>query len=472
MNRPGIFTDYYELTMAQGYFLEGRAEETACFEYFFRELPFNGGYVVFAGLSDFLSQLENFNFKETELEFLRQQGFTQKFLDYLRSLTLSISVRAPKEGEIIFPLEPILRVEGNLIEAQIVETLLLNLVNFESLIATKAMRMKYAAGNKGIFDFGLRRAQGFGGIQSTKAAMIGGAQATSNVYAALQHAIPLSGTMAHSWIQSFENELTAFRAYAAHYPNNCILLVDTYNTLESGLPNAIKVAKELEKKGFRLKGIRLDSGDLTYLSKKSRTRLNAEGLEYVKIVASNQLDEYVIRSLCSQGAPIDLFGAGTRLVTGGQTSALDGVYKLSEINGRPNLKISENIEKTTFPGKKETLRYFKNDEFYADAIQLEKEDPPSVIYHPFISANHKVLDNYRYEPLMKTVVKHGKRIINLPSVAESAKYATDRFKKLPQEYKRFENPHVFKVGISKKLMDLRDDLIKERKKQKRETDNP
>lgn len=466
MTRPAIFTDYYELTMAQGFFLEGRAEETACFDYFFRELPFGGGYVVFAGLTDFLHELENFGFKEDELEFLRNHGFAEKFLDYLKNLSLSITVKAPKEGEIIFPLEPVLSVEGSIIEAQIIETLLLNILNFESLIATKAMRMKYVAGNRSLFDFGLRRAQGFGGIQATKAAMIGGVKATSNVYAAFKNDIPVSGTMAHSWIQSFQDELTAFSAYATHYPDSCILLVDTYNTLQSGVPNAIKVAKELKEKGRQLKGIRLDSGDLTYLSKKARQQLDDAGLKDVKIVASNQLDEYVIRSLLNQGAPIDLFGVGTRLVTGDKTPALDGVYKLSAINGKPNLKISENIEKTTLPGKKKTLRYFdENGDFLADVIQLEDEKPPTTMYHPFIAANQKVVENYASEPIMSTVIKNGNRIIDLPSIQESGEYAATQFDRLPKEYKRFENPHLYKVGISKNLMYLRDELISKRKKQ-------
>lgn len=465
MNRPSIFTDYYELTMAQGFFLEGRTQERACFDYFFRDYPFGGGYVVFAGLTDFLEQLKDFRFKQDELKYLKEQGLDQGFIDYLKNLKLGINIKAPREGELVFPLEPIVSVEGTLIETQIIETLLLNILNFESLIATKAMRIKHAAGKRTVLDFGLRRAQGFGGIQATKAAFIGGVEATSNVYAAFKNDLPVSGTMAHSWVQSFDNEISAFRAYAKHYPDQCILLVDTYDTLKSGVPNAIKVGLELKEKGHQLKGIRLDSGDLTYLSQKARQMLDEAGLQDVKIAASNQLDEYLITSLLNQGASIDFFGVGTRLVTGGKTSALDGVYKLAAVNGRPNLKISENIEKTTFPGQKKSVRYLNESGiFLGDGILLENEDNIDTIYHPFISANNKNVSAYSCEPLQQVVVKNGKLIINLPTIKESARYAAERFSHLNDEYKRFENPHVYKVGISQKLMELRKELIEQKKK--------
>jgi len=245
LNRPALYTDYYELIMAQGYFLSGRKDERASFDYFFRDLPFDGGYVVFAGLADLLHILEDFRFHEDELNYLTNEGFKPQFIDYLRDFELSATIHAAREGEIVFPIEPVVWVEGTIIEAQILETLLLNILNFESLIATKARRMKFAAGDRKVLDFGLRRAQGFGGMQASKAAIIGGVEATSNVYASFEHDIPASGTMAHSWVQSFEDELTSFRAYAQHYPDDTILLVDTYGTLASGVPNAIKVAKEL-----------------------------------------------------------------------------------------------------------------------------------------------------------------------------------------------------------------------------------
>lgn len=464
LQRSAIYTDYYELTMAQGYFLEGRANERACFDYFFRDLPFSGGYVVFAGLGDLLRLLKNFRFHDDELKFLSEQGFRSDFITYLRELDLSVTIKAPREGEIVFPIEPIITLEGPVIEVQILETLLLNIVNFESLIATKARRIKYAAGDRGVLDFGLRRAQGYGGIQATKAAAIGGVEPTSNVLAAFEYDIAASGTMAHSWVQSFDDELTAFRAYAYHYPENCILLVDTYDTLASGVPNAIKVAKELEKKRYQLRGIRLDSGDLAYFSRKARNQLDRAGLEYVKIAASNQLDEYLITSLLNQRAPIDLFGVGTRLVTGNETPALDGVYKLNSVNNDPKLKISENVEKITLPGSKKTVRYLdENGNFLGDGVLLSSESSARRIYHPYIPTKSSNVTDYDFKSVMQTVMKNGSLTIDLPDVKVSADYAASQFQKLNPEHKRFENPHIYKVGISKKLMNLRDDLVNEAK---------
>lgn len=458
---PAIYTDFYELTMAQGYFLSGRKDEQACFDYFFRDLPFDGGYVIFAGLSDLLTILEDFHFHEDELDYLSEQGFRREFLRYLQSFRLNIDIMAPKEGEIVFPYSPILRVEGTVIETQILETLILNILNFESLIATKASRMKYAADGRKVIDFGLRRAQGFGGIQASKAAIIGGAEATSNTYSTFVHDTPVSGTMAHSWIQSFEDELTSFRKYAEFYPDNCILLVDTYNTLESGLPNAIKLAKELELKGHCLKGIRLDSGDLAYFSRKARKQLDEAELDYVKIAVSNQLDEHLIKSLLNQNAPVDIFGVGTRLVTGYDTPALDGVYKLASANGEPKLKISENIKKTTFPGRKKVIRYNEsNGRFHGDGIMLTENDDSDIIHHPFFPAKRTDITPFKAEPLLHPVMKNGELQIVPSSPSESARYAQKRLKKLNPEHKRFENPHIYKVGISEKLLSLRNALTK------------
>ncbi|SMO63551.1 nicotinate phosphoribosyltransferase [Fodinibius sediminis] len=464
MRHPAIYTDYYELTMAQGYFLAGRKDERACFDYFFRENPFEGGYVVFGGLSDLVDLLEEFRFHEDELQYLADQGFRDDFLEFLRDFRLSVDIWAAREGEIVFPYCPILRVEGTIIEAQILETLILNILNFESLIATKAARMKYAAGSRTVMDFGLRRAQGYGGIQASKAAIIGGVESTSNVYASFTHGIPASGTMAHSWVQSFDDELTAFRKYADYYPDNCILLVDTYNTLESGVPNAIKVARELEASGHRLIGIRLDSGDLAYLSRQTRRQLDEAGLDYVKIAASNQLDERLIKSLISQQAPIDLFGVGTRLVTGYESPALDGVYKLSSVNNEPKLKISENIEKTTLPGRKKVMRYIDDHgKFHGDGIILAEGDDGSIIHHPFYPAKKTDVTSFKAEPLLHRVYRDGKLQIDPPAATESARYLQRRMKKLNPEHKRFENPHIYKVGISRKLMDLRDTLTEKMK---------
>lgn len=465
LERPALYTDYYELTMAQGYFLAGRQDEEATFDYFFRDLPFEGGYVIFAGLADLLKTLENFRFHEDEIAYLAKQGFRKEFLDYLRNFKLSADIYAAKEGEIVFPTEPIIRIEGNIIEAQILETLLLNILNFESLIATKASRMKYAAGDRKVLDFGLRRAQGLGGIQASKAAYIGGIEATSNVYSSFHDDIPASGTMAHSWIQSFSNELTAFRKYAEYYPDDCILLVDTYDTLNNGVPNAIKVGKELEKQGHKLKAIRLDSGDLAYFSRQARKQLDEAGLEYVKIAASNQLDERLIKSLLSQNAPIDLFGVGTRLVTGQDSPALDGVYKLASVNNEPKLKISENVEKITLPGRKEVIRYSGDDgTFYGDGIILAEEENVETIYHPHYPAKHATVTDFNAEYLLHNVMRNGKLTIDIPTPKESALYAQERLTKLIPEHKRFDNPHIYKVGISKKLMNLRDNLTQELKK--------
>jgi len=470
LTRPALYTDYYELTMAQGYYLSGRAEEMAVFDYFFRDLPFDGGYVIFAGISDLLDILSGFTFHEDELEYLAGQGFHPDFLDYLRNFEFEATLHSAREGEVVFPLEPVVRAVGTLVETQILETLLLNILNFESLIATKAARMKYAAGDRKVLDFGLRRAQGLGGIQASKAAVIGGVDATSNVYAAFRHDLPASGTMAHSWIQSFDTELAAFRKFAEYYPDECVLLVDTYDTLESGVPNAIKVAKELEEQGHRLKGIRLDSGDLAYFSRKSRKLLDDAGLDYVKIAVSNQLDERLIKSLISQNAPVDLFGVGTRLITGHESPALDGVYKLTAVHGEPKLKISENIEKVTLPGRKKVIRYLDEDNrFYGDGILLdeEKEKQVDTIFHPYYPAKRSSVEGYKTERLLQPAMKKGAVSIDLPKADESARYARKRLEQLNPEHKRFDNPHIYKVGLSKKLMDLRDDLTKTVKDQDR-----
>lgn len=461
LSRPAIYTDYYELTMAQGYFLSDRQNERACFDYFFRDLPFNGGYVVFAGLSDLLQILDDFCFHEDELEYLANEGFRHEFIDYLRDFRLSVTIQAAKEGEIVFPLEPVVRVEGTIIEAQILETLLLNILNFESLIATKARRMKFAAGDRNVLDFGLRRAQGFGGIQASKAAIIGGVEATSNVYSSFKHGIPASGTMAHSWVQSFDDELESFRSYAKYYPDNTILLVDTYDTLASGVPNAITIGKEMEQNGHKLKGIRLDSGDLAYFARKARKQLDDAGLDYVKIAASNQLDERLIQSLLNQQAPIDLFGVGTRLVTGHETPALDGVYKLSAVNDIPKLKISENVEKITLPGRKRINRYVNDDgRFLGDGVLLDGESSAEILYHPHYPAQHTDVTAFNSEPLLHSVMEDGTLTIDPPSAQESAAYAESRFKKLNPEHKRFDNPHIYKVGISEKLMNLRNKMTR------------
>jgi nicotinate phosphoribosyltransferase len=462
IDNPASYTDYYELTMAQGYFLSGIHHKTASFDYFFRKIPFNGGYVVFAGVQELIETVKHLSFSKEETEYLRKEGFSEKFLDYLESFEFRGNIYSAREGEIIFPNEPILRIEGNLLETQLIETLLLNVLNFQSLIATKASRIKLAAGeNSIVLDFGLRRAQGLGGIHATRAAMIGGFDGTSNVYSAQRFSVPAGGTMAHSWVQSFEDELDAFRTYAEHYPDDTILLVDTYDTLASGMPNAIIVANELKKKGYQLKAIRLDSGDLAYFSRKARKMLDDEGFPEVKIAASNQLDERVITSLKTQDAPIDIFGVGTRLVTGHTSPALDGVYKLGSVENEPKLKISENIEKITLPGKKKIYRYLNDDgTFYGDAILLEDEKILERMHHPTFPAQKSDLTSRNFEELMLPIVIKGKINNPLLSIQEIAKYSKERLSKLQREFKRLDNPHIYKVGISTKLMETRDTLMK------------
>lgn len=459
----GLYTDLYELTMAQGYFLSGRADVPAVFEYFFRSNPFNGGYVVFAGLSELVEAILELRFSEEDLAYLRRQGFRTEFLDYLRSFRFRGSLWSVREGEIVFPREPLLRIEGGLLEAQILETLVLNLLNFCSLIATKAMRIRWVAGERFVADFGMRRAHGWGAMLASKAAYIGGADATSNVAAGLLYGIPITGTQAHSWIQSFDSELEAFRTFARLYPDRCILLVDTYNTLESGVPNAIQVAKELEAHGYRLLGIRIDSGDLAALSKRARQMLDAAGLSYVKIFTSNQLDEYLIRSLLQQGAPIDGFGVGTRLVTAYDCPALDGVYKLVECAQRPTVKVSDDFTKVLLPGRKQLFRYHHPDgSFAADGIVLAHEpEAPTELYHPFFPLQRINVEGLRPEALLLPILRNGQLCTPLPSLAEVRSYAAERFRLLPEVHKRFENPHIYPIGISRALMELRDRLVTE-----------
>lgn len=462
LTHPAFYTDFYELTMAQGYFLSNRHTDHATFDYFFRKCPFKGGYVIFAGITDFLKNLGNYRFSEEELKFLRDKGFDERFIQYLRDFDFKGNIYSAKEGEVIFPNEPVVRVEGTIIETQIIETLLLNILNFESLIATKSSRIRQVAGDRLVLDFGLRRSQGYGGIQASKASVIGGLNGTSNVYAGLAYGLNVSGTMAHSWIQSFEDELSAFRKYAEFYPESCVLLVDTYNTLESGIPNAITVAKELEKNGYKMVAVRLDSGDLAYFSKKARKQLDEAGLDYVKIAVSNQLDEYLIKSLNEQEAPIDLYGVGTKLVTAYDNPALDGVYKLGSVGARPTLKISENVEKVTLPGSKKITRYFNKDgSFNCDGISLVDETEMEHIHHPYLSGKATNVYGMESVDLIDMIVQKGKIVIDLPGVEESAEYARSQLKKLNPEHKRFDNPHVYKVGISTKLRTLRDTLINE-----------
>ncbi len=460
-----LYTDLYQIAMGQAYFMDGSAEKPAVFDYFFRTIPFSGGYVIFAGLDPLLQALENLRFESEDLEYLGELGFHSDYLAYLKDFRFAGDVYSMKEGEVVFPLEPIIRVEGRLFEAQLVETLLLNLVNYQSLIATKASRMRLAAGQRVLSDFGLRRAPAQGGLLASRAAVIGGFDSTSNLEAARLFGLEPAGTMAHSFIESHGDEFQAFMKFVEANPERAVLLVDTYDTLSSGVPNAVRAGVEMARKGLKLKGIRLDSGDLAYLSKKARALLDAAGLKEARIVASNLLDEHVIRSLIQQEAPIDIFGVGTRLVTGAPDAALDGVYKLSVFDGQPRMKLSDNLAKTTLPGRKQVARFRDRQGFFmADAIQLSDESLPERMFHPVEPGKSLDLRAYQDEPLLEKVMAAGRRLKAGAAVQEIAACVRRRLQQLPPEHKRFEYPHVYKVGLSQKLHTLRNELIEKYRK--------
>jgi nicotinate phosphoribosyltransferase len=461
VSSPGLYTDMYQLIMAQGYLSTNKAHLPTTFDYFFRKNPFEGGYTIFAGLGELLDILPSFTYSDRDTAYLFSLGnFTSGFLGYLNNFKFKGSIFSVKEGEVVFPNEPLIRVEGTWLECQLLETLLLNIVNFQSLIATKASRIRQVAGGKTIIDMGLRRAQGLGGLWASKAAIIGGVNSTSNVLSAKDYDLNPTGTMAHSWIQGHDSELEAFRQFAKVYPDSTTLLVDTYNTLKSGIPNAIIVAKDMEKDGLKLKGVRLDSGDFSYLSKKVRQMLDNAGLQYVRIVASNQLDEYVIRSLEEQKAPIDVFGVGTNLAVGAGAGAHDGVYKLSSCQYNPKMKFSENIAKQSLPGPKDIYRFYGDNSFYADGITCQGIKAPEKIFDPVFPDKNSSTWQLKSEPLLQQFVKNGEIVTKVPTAVKSAEYVTERLKLLSDEHKRFENPHIFKVGISQILMKLRDDYVK------------
>ncbi len=466
----GLYTDHYQLSMAEGYFLADRKDDRVNFDYFFRKNPFGSGFTIFAGLQVLFDLIEDFKYDSDAIDFLHKRGFQADFLEFLKNFSFRGTIYGPKEGEVIFPTEPILSVEGSIIEAQLLETLLLNTLNFQSLIATKANRIRQSAGKRAVMEFGMRRAQGWAAIHGSRAAVIGGADSTSNVQSAYMYDLDSSGTQAHSWVQSFDDELTAFRTFAEMRPKNCVLLVDTYHTLNSGVPNAITVAKEMQQNGQQLFGIRLDSGDLAYLSKKARIMLDEAGLQDVKIVVSNQLDEYLIKSLILQGAKIDVFGVGTNLITAKDDGALDGVYKLSEVNDRPTIKLSEDVAKLTLPGRKKVIRYFNdNNEFYADGILLADENPDDVemIYHPQYADKKSIIKGLKKETLTSKVFENGKVMAEKKTIREISDYRGLRVSQLAEEYKRFEYPHIYKVGLSDHLIQLRQDLLSEINKEHR-----
>lgn len=465
IDTSGNYTDLYQIAMGQALFRGGQHGRHAVFDYFFRKLPFGGGYVVFAGLEELLDTLQDWRFSADDIDYLADSGFDTDYLEHLRQLRFRGAIHAPPEGEVVFPVEPVLRIEGNILEVQLVETLILNLLNFPSLVATKAARMRSAAGEAILSEFGLRRAQGPGGVLASRAAVIGGCDSTSNVFAAQRYGLRAEGTMAHAFIQWHDDELSAFRAFAAARPDNTVLLVDTYNTLKSGVPNAITVAREMQANGHRLRAIRLDSGDLAFFSRRARALLDAAGLEDVKIAASNQLDEYLIRSLRQQGAPIDIFGVGTSLATGQPDAALDGVYKLAAAGDQARIKVSESLTKTTLPGRKQVYRFLDGDGrfFGIDGITTLGAVAPEHLVHPFEAHKTMSAAGLDSEPLLQPVMRDGQRSGAARGVEQIKHYAASRLAQLPPEYRRFENPHTYKVGLGQPLHELREALRQKHK---------
>lgn len=471
MQNLTMLTDLYQLTMMQGYFSNGCQNKEAVFDLFFRDLPQGSGYCLAAGLEQVIEYVENLRFTSEELAYLQSlQLFSEEFLGELKDFRFQGDIDAVPEGTPVFPYEPLLRVKGRIFEAQLLETAMLNIINFETLIATKASRVVAAAEGGRVMEFGLRRAQGpDAGVLGARAAFIGGVQSTSNVMAGKLYGIPVSGTQAHSWIQCFPSELEAFRAYAKTFPDQCLLLVDTYNVLKSGVPNAIKVGLELEKEGHHFVGIRIDSGDLTYLSKKARQMLNEAGLNKAIIVGSNDLDEETIWSIRGQGAAIDAWGVGTHLITSKETPSLGGVYKLAAEgeNGvfRPRLKVSENVAKITNPGVKKIVRFYNRDGMaLADLIALEEErfsNEPLTIFDPVQTWKRKTLWDFSTRELLIPVFRKGKRVYEPPALTEIQKYSQLELGTLWAEVKRLSNPHRYIVDLSSKLYELKLSLLHE-----------
>ncbi len=467
MSCPALLTDLYELTMLAGYFEEGMHEQPATFDLFFREAPFRGSYAIFAGLEPALDYLAQLRFDEDELAYLQSLGiFKPAFLDYLRTFRFRGTVVAPPEGTVVFAHEPLLTIEGSLAEAQFVETTLLNLINFQTLVATKAARLTVAAGDGEIIEFGLRRAQGpDGGLSVARAACIGGVRSTSNVLAGQRFGIPVKGTHAHSWVMAFPDELSAFRAYAEVFPDSCVLLVDTYDTLTSGLPNALTVARELRAKGHELRGVRLDSGDLAYLSREARRMFDVAGFPEVKILASNELDEEVIASLRAEGSRIDIYGVGTRLATcaGEGGGALGGVYKLVRCNGEPRLKTTSDIGKSTIPDRKKVLRAVDGEgSFIMDILSLPDEElhPGAILYDPTNPARRKPLPSEaRLLPLRRPVMENGRILQPAETLDALSERRAAELARLPAGSLRLINPHRYKVALSPALHRLREELI-------------
>lgn len=466
-----MMTDLYQLTMMYGYFKHGMAGNEGVFDVFFRPKS-NITYAIAAGLQSVIDYINNLHFGPEDLAYLRSLDlFDEPFLAYLGELRFTGEIYAVPEGTVVFPYEPLVRVRAPILQAQLIETALLTFVNHQTLIATKASRVCYAAGGGAVLEFGLRRAQGAdAGIYGARAAVIGGCSSTSNVLAGEMFGIGVSGTHAHSWVMSFPDELSAFRAYADTFPKACLLLVDTYDTLRSGVPNAITVFRELRERGYEPMGIRLDSGDLAYLSKRARVMLDEAGFPQAKICASSDLDENVIRDLKMQGCRIDTWGVGTRLITSEDNPALGGVYKMASevVDGRmvPKIKLSDNPAKVTNPGYKKLFRLYGPDGMaIADLIALEEETldetKPLRIFDPEHSYKNMLVEQFTARELLVPVFREGRQVYTSPSVAEIRAYARRELDTMWDEYRRLMQPHIYKVDLSDRLYDLKKRLIRE-----------
>lgn len=468
-----MLADFYEFTMGNGYIENGIEEKIAYFDMFFRSIPDGGGFAIMAGVEQLIEYLKNLKFNNEDIAYFRSKNiFSEKFLDYLRNFEFKCDVWAVPEGTPIFPGEPIVIVRGPVLQAQLVETMILLTINHQSLIATKANRIVRAARGRSVIEFGSRRAQGYeAAILGARAAYIGGCIGTANTIVDRDFNIPALGTMAHSWVQMFPTELEAFNAYAKIYPNNCYILVDTYNTLREGIPNAIKTFNEVVLPlGYRPKGIRIDSGDIAYLSKEARKMLDDAGFSDCTIMASSSLDEYTIRDLINQGAKIDSFGVGERLITAKSEPIFGGVYKLTAVeeNGEivPKIKISENVEKITTPGFKQVYRLFSREtnKAIADVITLHDEEindnEPYEIFHPLFTWKRKTVEEFYTKKLLVQIFDKGKSIYESPNIHEIKKYCNEQIDLLWDEVKRFERPHEYFVDLSQDLWNIKDKLLK------------
>lgn len=468
-----MLTDFYELTMANGYFVNGMGDEIAYFDMFFRRVPDGGGYAIMAGVEQVVEYLKNLKFDKEDIEYLRGKGcFSEEFLEYLENFKFNCDVWAIEEGTPIFPHEPILTVRGPVIQSQFVESMILLIINHQSLIATKASRIVRSAAGRPVMEFGTRRAHGSAAaIYGARATYIAGCAATACTIADREYGIPATGTMAHSWVQMFPTEYDAFKAYAEVYPDNCVLLVDTYNVLKSGVPAAIKVFKEMKPKSM---GIRIDSGDITYLTKKARKMLDDAGLSECKIVISNSLDEYIIRDVLLEGAQIDSFGVGERMIAAKSEPVFGGVYKLVALedkNGNiiPKIKVSENVEKITNPGFKTLYRLFDkdNNKALADVITVDGENLPKEcgegegyeIFDPNAIWKRKTLTNFYAKNIRVPLFLNGECVYKSPGIEEIKKNCEEQMKTLWDEMLRFENPQTYYVDLSQALWDMKEELL-------------